>query len=173
MTKHFANAMTLSRIILSPIFLLCLFNKVPQIITLIIFLLAALTDFVDGWWARKHAVISNFGKIADPIADKALTGAAWIGFSMLGPIPWSATIIILIREIGITVWRLTLVNKTVLAADRSGKWKTTLQIVTISFYILGVQDIVPPVMLVLLWVTVAFTALTGVRYLAMARTGIA
>ena len=159
------NILTMLRIALTPVFAWSLFSNHPRIVTLILFLVAALTDLVDGWWARKYNITSDFGKIADPIADKALTGAAWIGLSLLGAIPWIATILIVIREVGITVLRLSLMNRRVLAADRGGKWKTTLQIVTISFYVIGLHDYVPILVDALLWSTVALTTITGARYL--------
>ncbi|MEY4348584.1 MAG: hypothetical protein RIS43_1003 [Actinomycetota bacterium] len=158
------NFLTVLRIALTPVFAWSLFSDHPRIVTLILFLVAALTDLVDGWWARKYDITSDFGKIADPIADKALTGAAWIGLSMLGDIPVIATVLIVIREVGITVLRLALMNRRVLAADRGGKWKTTLQIVTISFYVIGFHDFIPVVVDVLLWATVLVTSVTGLRY---------
>lgn len=170
MTNQVPNLLTVARIALAPLFAWTLFNDSIVIVPLVIFLLAALTDLADGWWARKYQLISDFGKIADPIADKALTGAAWIGLSVLGEIPWIATVLILVREVGITVIRLMILNKRVVAADRGGKWKTTLQIVTICVFIVGIQDYVPILTAALLWATVAMTTITGIRYyLAMTR----
>jgi CDP-diacylglycerol--glycerol-3-phosphate 3-phosphatidyltransferase len=137
-------------------------------LAVVIFWIAAITDLIDGHLARKHNLISNFGKIADPIADKALTGAAWVGLSIIGVLPVAATVLILIREIGITLLRLFVVNKTVVAADRGGKLKTTFQITTISFYLVNLgfdwDWLVLPIS-ILLWITVAITTYTGVRYL--------
>jgi CDP-diacylglycerol--glycerol-3-phosphate 3-phosphatidyltransferase len=164
MTNHVPNLLTVARILLAPLFAWTLFNGSNVLVPLVIFLIAALTDLADGWWARKYQLISDFGKIADPIADKALTGVAWIGLSYLGQIPWIATVVILIREIGITVLRLAILNKRVVPADRGGKWKTTLQIVTICAFIVGVNGVIPIVTFVLLWATVAMTTVTGIRY---------
>lgn len=153
--------LTSARLVLSPVLLLLLLDQTNKWLALIVFLIAALTDFIDGWYARKHQLISNFGKIADPIADKALTGVAWIGLSILGFIPWVATVLILVREIGITVLRFVVIHRKVVEANRAGKWKTTLQIVTISFFI---ADFGIPLD-ILLWATVVVTVMTGVVYL--------
>jgi CDP-diacylglycerol--glycerol-3-phosphate 3-phosphatidyltransferase len=144
-----------------------LFSDLNRWLVLIIFLLASLTDLVDGWWARRHGLVSNFGKIADPIADKALTGAAWIGLSILGDIPWIATFLILFREIGITIIRLWIVDSVVIAASKGGKLKTTMQIVTISFFIVFASydiAIISIGLALLLWVSVAITSVTGWNY---------
>lgn len=169
--RHGPNALTLLRVLLVPVFGWMLLNDVNRWLTLLVFLVAALTDFVDGWWARRDAYISDFGKIADPIADKALTGAAWVGFSLLGSIPWVATWLILLREVGITVLRLAIVNRQVVAADRGGKWKTTLQIVVISLWIVAptYQGWLGFGLYALLWATVAVTVATGLSYLRRLR----
>jgi CDP-diacylglycerol--glycerol-3-phosphate 3-phosphatidyltransferase len=154
--------------LLVPVFWFALFSLDNAFLAVVIFWIAAITDLIDGHLARKHNLISNFGKIADPIADKALTGAAWIGLSIIGVLPVAATVLILIREIGITLLRLFVVNKTVVAADRGGKLKTTFQITTISFYLVNLgfdwDWLVLPIS-ILLWITVAITTYTGVRYL--------
>lgn len=162
------NFYTISRILLVPVFWFALFNFENAFLAVVVFWIAAITDLVDGHLARKHNLISNFGKIADPIADKALTGAAWIGLTIIGVIPAIATVLILVREVGITVLRLFVMNNNVVAADRGGKLKTTFQITTISFFLLnigfGFDFLVLPIN-ILLWVTVAITTYTGVRYL--------
>ncbi len=162
------NFYTILRILLVPVFWFALFSLDNAFLAVVIFWIAAITDLIDGHLARKHNLISNFGKIADPIADKALTGAAWIGLSIIGVLPVAATVLILIREIGITLLRLFVVNKTVVAADRGGKLKTTFQITTISFYLVNLgfdwDWLVLPIS-ILLWITVAITTYTGVRYL--------
>ncbi len=162
------NFYTILRILLVPVFWFALFSLDNAFLAVVIFWIAAITDLIDGHLARKHNLISNFGKIADPIADKALTGAAWIGLSIIGVLPVAAPVLILIREIGITLLRLFVVNKTVVAADRGGKLKTTFQITTISFYLVNLgfdwDWLVLPIS-ILLWITVAITTYTGVRYL--------
>lgn len=167
MPRYAPNLLTMLRIALVPLFWWLLFDG-SQFLSLVVFWIAATTDFFDGWLARKRGLVSAFGKIADPIADKALTGAAWISLAILGAIAWPATIIILIREIGITVLRLIIVESTVVPASRGGKWKTTLQIVVISAYLLFPLPAPPPIVMlqtVLLWVTVIVTVATGIGYL--------
>ncbi len=162
------NFYTSLRILLVPVFWYALFNLDNPFLAVVIFWIAAITDLIDGYLARKHNLISNFGKIADPIADKALTGAAWVGLSIIGVLPWAATILILVREVGITLWRLAVINKTVLAADRGGKMKTTFQITTISFFLVNLglnwEFLNIPIQ-ILLGITVGLTTYTGLRYL--------
>ena len=91
------------------------------------FALAIGTDYLDGYLARKHNIVTKFGKLADPIADKALTGMAFIGLSILGELWWWVTIVILVREWGITLLRFVMLRYGVMAAGRGGKIKTVLQ----------------------------------------------
>ncbi|MFM1786560.1 MAG: hypothetical protein RL228_510 [Actinomycetota bacterium] len=162
------NIYTILRILLVPVFWFALFNMDNAFLAVVIFWVAAITDLVDGHLARKHNLVSNFGKIADPIADKALTGTAWVGLSIIGVLPWIATILILVREVGITILRLVVVNQNVVAADRGGKLKTTFQITTISFFLVNLgfewKWLDLPIQ-ILLWITVAITTYTGARYL--------
>lgn len=162
------NFYTILRVLLVPVFLFTLLSYENYLAAVIIFWVAAITDLIDGHLARKHNLISTFGKIADPIADKALTGGAWIGLSALGFIPWIATALILVREIGITFLRLRVVDTKEVAADRGGKTKTTFQITTISFFLvaLGLNwNWLEIPNNILLWVTVLLTTYTGARYL--------
>ncbi len=162
------NLLTLFRVGLAPVLWIALFSEINRWFVLAIFLFASLTDLIDGWWARREGLITNFGKIADPIADKALTGAAWVGLSILGDIPWIATALILFREVGITLLRLWIIDTHVIAASGGGKLKTTMQIVTISFFIVFANFdylIVELVLAVLLWVSVGITTVTGLNYL--------
>lgn len=115
-----------------PVFGYVLISMQEYVLALLLFWAAGISDLLDGWLARKTNTVSALGQIGDPIADKALTGVAWIGLSILQVIPWWATIIILVREIGITLWRLTLIKAQVIAADRGGKVKTAIQIAAIS-----------------------------------------
>ena len=172
------NTLTLLRVLMVPFFVWCLsLDGLSRWLTLGVFLLAALTDLVDGWWARRSSLVTDFGRLADPIADKALTGAAWIGLSLVAGLPPIATALILIRELGITVLRLRVASQAVVAADRGGKLKTTLQVVTISVWLVAPSLEVwlgeswafllwVPLMS-LLWLTVAITTLSGVRYLGV------
>ena len=98
----------------------------------VLFIVAIASDGIDGYLARRYKLVSDFGKIMDPVADKVITGAAFIGLSILNELPWWVTIIVLIREIGITVYRFAVVNDHVLAAAWMGKLKTVAQAVALS-----------------------------------------
>lgn len=104
-------------------------------LALALFVVGIGSDAIDGYLARSRNLISDFGKILDPIADKALTGAALLVLSYLGELPWWVTGLILLREIGITVWRLVEVRRIVMPAGRGGKLKTVAQAVAISLAI--------------------------------------
>lgn len=104
-------------------------------LALALFVVGIGSDAIDGHLARSRNLISDLGKLLDPIADKALTGAALVTLSWLGELPWWVTGLILFRELGITVWRLIEVRRIVLPAGRGGKLKTVLQSVAIAFAI--------------------------------------
>jgi CDP-diacylglycerol---glycerol-3-phosphate 3-phosphatidyltransferase len=97
-----------------------------------LFVLAMITDKIDGDIARARGLVTNFGKIADPIADKAITGMAFIGLSIVGDIYWWVTIVVLLREWSVTLLRLSVLKHVVIAASGSGKLKTVLQAVALS-----------------------------------------
>lgn len=171
------NALTLLRIILVPVFLYLLFMDSPAARwwALVVFMLASLTDFFDGEIARRWNIITDFGKIADPIADKALTLGAFVVLSIEEPhlMPWWATILIATRELGITWWRGVLLKKgIVVPANWGGKVKTTLQLFVIFLIIMPWDLFVAPTMLtpiawgatVTMWVTVLLTVATGIEY---------
>ena len=125
------NALTVIRLILVPVFAVMLLTHPDDIgwrwATTAVFLVALLTDLADGKIARKYNLVTDFGKLWDPIADKAITGMAMIGLSILGELWWWVTIIILIREWGITIMRFMIVKYGVQAADKLGKMKTLAQ----------------------------------------------
>ena len=129
------NALTVLRLIMVPLFAWMLLAHPHDItwrwVTTAVFILALLTDLADGKIARKYNLITNFGKLWDPIADKAITGMAMIGLSILGELWWWVTIIILIREWGITVMRFMTVKYGVQAADKLGKMKTLTQTIAL------------------------------------------
>jgi len=129
------NALTVLRLIMVPLFAWMLLSHPHDIgwrwATTAVFILALLTDLADGKIARKYNLITNFGKLWDPIADKAITGMAMIGLSILGELWWWVTIIILIREWGITVMRFMTVKYGVQAADKLGKMKTFTQTIAL------------------------------------------
>ncbi|MBS42727.1 MAG: CDP-diacylglycerol--glycerol-3-phosphate 3-phosphatidyltransferase [Nocardioides sp.] len=126
------NALTLLRIAMVPLYgyaLLVDGGEDPwwRFTAWVIFALAMITDKIDGDLARARNLVTDFGKIADPIADKALTGMAFVGLSILGEVWWWVTVVVLLREWLITVLRLSVARTVVIAAAQSGKWKTTLQ----------------------------------------------
>ena len=170
------NFLTLLRIAVVPVMGWMLLAHPQQtnwrIATTAVFALAIATDALDGYLARKHNLITNFGKLADPIADKALTGMALVGLSILGELWWWVTISILIREWGITLLRLALAQRIVLAANRGGKLKTVLQAAAIIGFLLPIPNWVvlfgvatEPVSLLLMAAAWVVTMITGVDYL--------
>jgi CDP-diacylglycerol--glycerol-3-phosphate 3-phosphatidyltransferase len=135
------NALTTLRIVMVPFFGWALLQDGGDSITwrlvaFAIFVAAMITDKIDGDLARKHGLVTNFGKIADPIADKAITGMAFIGLSIVGDIWWWVTILVLLREWSVTLLRLSVLKHVVIPAAASGKLKTTLQAVALSLLIL-------------------------------------
>ncbi|MEA4943706.1 MAG: CDP-diacylglycerol--glycerol-3-phosphate 3-phosphatidyltransferase [Propionicimonas sp.] len=133
------NSLTILRLILVPVFVVVLFvapTSLPwRLAASATFLVAILTDLFDGRLARKYNLVSDFGKIWDPIADKALTGAAFIGLSVLGELPWWITILILAREWGITWMRVRMLKYEVMAAAPGGKLKTVLQSIALVMFL--------------------------------------
>lgn len=159
-----ANALTVLRLVLVPFFLVALFHDGGhhtggRVLALALFALAAITDRFDGELARRRGLVTDFGKLADPIADKALIGAALVGLSALGELWWWVTIVILVREIGVTLLRFWVIRHGVIAASRGGKIKTLLQSVAIGLYVLPLhgfwRGLATAVMAVALVVTVA------------------
>ena len=139
------NVLTTARIVAVPFFAWALLIDGGDSITwrcvaFVIFAVAMITDKIDGDLARKHNLITNFGKIADPIADKAVTGMAFIGLSIVGDIWWWVTIIVLIREWSVTLLRLSILKKVVIAAADLGKIKTTFQAVALATLCLPLRD---------------------------------
>jgi len=173
-----ANALTVLRIFLVPVFVVCLVAGGTgwRLAALAAFGGASLTDLLDGQLARKRGIVTDFGKIADPIADKTLTGAALITLSALGELPGWVTGLILARELGITALRFAVIRKGVIAASQGGKLKTLLQIVAICLYVLpssaGVLVVVrETVMAAALVVTLVTGADYVIRAVRMGQTG--
>ncbi len=139
-----------------------------RLVALVIFLVAAITDRLDGYLARSRGLVTNLGKILDPIADKVLTGGALVALSWLGELPWWVTVVILGREFAITVMRFIVIRIAVLPASRGGKLKTVTQIVAISLWLLPLTSL-PGVVTVVAWIAmggaVVVTVVTGVEYL--------
>ena len=163
-----ANLLTLARIVLVPLFVWLLFQHGTawRLAALAVFVLASLTDRIDGELARKHDLVTDFGKIADPIADKALIGAALIGLSILGDLWWWVTIVILVREIGITLMRFVVIRYGVIPASKGGKLKTMLQVFAIGFYIC--PGPLNPIRWPLMAAALVVTVVTGLDYVAQA-----
>jgi CDP-diacylglycerol--glycerol-3-phosphate 3-phosphatidyltransferase len=139
------NLLTTLRIVLVPFFGWALLVDGGESITwrcvaFVIFTVAMITDKVDGDLARKHNLITNFGKIADPIADKAITGMAFIGLSVVGDVWWWVTIVVLLREWSVTLLRLSVLRKVVIAAADLGKLKTTFQAIALGTLCLPLRD---------------------------------
>jgi CDP-diacylglycerol--glycerol-3-phosphate 3-phosphatidyltransferase len=163
-----ANVLTVIRIVLVPAFVVCLTAGTTswRIVAFVLFWVASATDFLDGRLARQRGLVTDFGKIADPIADKALTGAALITLSALHELSWWVTAVILVREVGITVMRLAVIHRQVIAASRGGKLKTLLQMIAISLYLLpGPFGLARPIVMGL---AVAITLVTGADYVLQA-----
>lgn len=133
------NALTILRLVLVPVFVWLMFAHPTvfawRLAATVAFGIAILTDLFDGRLARRYGLVSDFGKIWDPIADKALTGAAFIGLSILGELPWWVTILILVREWGITWMRVRMLKYAVMAAAPGGKLKTVLQSIALLMFL--------------------------------------
>ncbi|KOX24136.1 CDP-diacylglycerol--glycerol-3-phosphate 3-phosphatidyltransferase [Nocardiopsis sp. NRRL B-16309] len=134
---NLANVLTMSRLVMVPLFVWFMFldGSWWRFAAFAVFVLAAITDRIDGEIARRRNLVTDFGKIADPIADKALTGAALVVLSVQGDLWWWVTIAILAREWGITALRFAVLRYGVMPASQGGKLKTVLQIVAISIYL--------------------------------------
>lgn len=177
------NKLTVLRMILIPVFMLVLalpldwgtlqvagaVLPVTHLVAAIIFIVASLTDLADGKIARKHKLVTNFGKFADPLADKLLVMTALIFFVQFGWVPAWMVAIIVIRELAITGLRTLIVenNGKVLAAAMPGKIKTASQMVAISFFLL--HDIVfamfnIPFAMIMIWIALLATIYSGIDY---------
>jgi CDP-diacylglycerol---glycerol-3-phosphate 3-phosphatidyltransferase len=168
-----ANVLTALRIVLIPVFVylvaVChLSGTGPRIAGCLVFCVASATDFVDGWIARRWSLVTAFGKVADPIADKALTGTALVLLALYGRLPWWVTVLILAREWGVTALRFWVIRYGIIPASRGGKIKTALQIAAIAWYLWPVPSPVDAAGPVLMGAAVVVTVLTGADYLIQA-----
>ena len=172
-----ANLITLARIVLVPFVLWVVFAEPDRQsawrwLAVLFFVLSAATDGVDGAIARKRGEVTNLGKILDPIADKVLTGGALIGLSLIGELPWWVTILILVREVGITIFRIAVLSKRVIPASRGGKLKTIFQFLAITSALLPLQELwgewMIGVNIALMTIAFVLTIATGVAYLVEA-----
>jgi len=172
---NIANGLTLVRLLLVPVFLVLLFadgGHSPgwRVWACVAFVAATVTDLIDGDLARSRGLVTDVGKVADPIADKALTGAALVGLSALGDLPWVVTAVILARELGITGLRFFVIRHGVIPASRGGKVKTLLQNLAIGLYILPLTGWAATARFWLLLAAVVVTIVTGADYVARALT---
>lgn len=168
-----ANLLTGLRIVLVPVFLVALFTgdgheTLWRVVAFVVFAAAVITDRLDGEIARAYGMVTEFGKLADPIADKALIGAALIGLSLLGDLPWWVTVVILVREVAVTLLRLAVLRRGVIPASRGGKLKTTVQAMAIGLFVLPLSGAWLTGAWVLVWAAVVLTVLTGLDYLLSA-----
>ncbi|HEX7186884.1 MAG TPA: CDP-diacylglycerol--glycerol-3-phosphate 3-phosphatidyltransferase [Actinomycetes bacterium] len=168
-----ANALTVLRLVLVPVFLLALFHDDGEsagwrVLAFLAFAVASVTDRIDGALARRHNLVTDFGMIADPIADKALIGAALIGLSVLGELPWWVTVLVLVREVGVTALRLVVIRHGVMPASRGGKLKTLLQSLAIGLLVLPTEGWVTTAALSVMAVAVVVTVVTGIDYVLRA-----
>lgn len=164
------NALTTLRIVMVPFFGWALLTEGGddlgwRWIAYGLFAVAMITDKIDGDLARKHDLVTNFGKIADPIADKAITGMAFIGLSIIYPVMWWITIPVLLREWGVTLARLSIAKQVVMPATQSGKVKTMAQALALGgliapfHYLSGAWDVPGDVVW---WLAVALMAVAVV-----------
>jgi CDP-diacylglycerol--glycerol-3-phosphate 3-phosphatidyltransferase len=169
------NGLTVLRLALVPVFVVFLVTggtaaqpgaAAWRVAAFIVFAVASVTDLLDGELARRSGMMTDFGAIADPIADKALTGSALITLTLLGELPAWVTIVILVREVGVTLLRFWVIRHGVIAASRGGKAKTVLQMIAIGLYILPVD--IGATRLGVMAAAVVVTLVTGADYVARA-----
>lgn len=166
---NLANTLTLLRLVLVPIFLLALFagdghQNGFRVVAFVIFAAACITDRLDGLLARNYGMATEFGAFVDPIADKTLVGSALIGLSMLGELPWWVTVLILVREFGVTVLRLAVIRRGVIPASWGGKLKTVVQVLAIGLFVLPPVGPLRVVAAVVMGAAVVLTVITGIDY---------
>ena len=172
---NIANALTILRIALVPVFgWFLLYDDGHltsyRLLAAAVFVVATATDRMDGDIARARGLVTDFGKVSDPIADKALMGMALVGLSIIDLLPWWVTVLVLVREIGITALRFVVIRHGVMPASRGGKVKTALQAVAILLYILPLSDPWHAIAVVVMTLAVIVTVATGVDYVLRART---
>lgn len=175
-----ANIVTVARILLAPVFVVLLLldggsDGLLRYVAAGLFILASATDGIDGYLARRRNLVTDAGKLLDPIADKVLIGGALVSLSVLGELDWWVTIVILVREVGITVLRLVALRDHVIPASLLGKVKTWVQVIAISFALVPLWELfgdwVHTLNFVLMMLAVAITLVSGVEYLWQAWKG--
>ena len=174
---NIANAFTILRIALVPVFAWLLlhdggYSTTYRLLAAGVFVVATATDRIDGDIARARGLVTDFGKVSDPIADKALMGMAFVGLSMIDLLPWWVTVVVLVRELGITALRFLVIRHGVMPASGGGKVKTALQAIAILLYVLPLPTggVWHTIGVVVMAGAVIVTLATGVDYLLRART---
>jgi CDP-diacylglycerol--glycerol-3-phosphate 3-phosphatidyltransferase len=170
---NLANVLTVTRMMLVPVFLLALLARggtdpLWRVTAVVIFSVASLTDRFDGDLARRWGQVTTFGKIADPIADKALTGSALVGLSVLGELPWWITGVVVVREVVVTALRFWVLRYGVIPASRGGKVKAFAQAVAIGLFILPLPAVAQPLRWTVMGLAVVLTVITGLDYVVRA-----
>ena len=173
------NLISLARILLTPVFIVVALTNpepsLPRTLAALLFAVLIATDFVDGQIARSRDLVTDLGKLIDPIADKAITGSAFVVLSLLGELPWWITIVVLVREVGITVYRLVVAQQVVIAADWAGKAKTMAQAIALPLALLPLQawlgDWAVWVCVVTMTIAVALTVYSGIEFVLHAVRG--
>jgi CDP-diacylglycerol---glycerol-3-phosphate 3-phosphatidyltransferase len=172
-TWNLANGLTAFRLVLVPVFAVLLVHDGGdragwRVAAFAAFAVASITDRFDGELARRRGLVTDVGTIADPIADKALTGAALVGLSVLGELAWWVTALVLAREVGVTLLRFVVIRHGVMPASRGGKVKTLLQGLAIGLYVLPLSGAAHTVAAVVMAVAVVVTVVTGADYVLRA-----
>ncbi|MEY9964444.1 CDP-diacylglycerol--glycerol-3-phosphate 3-phosphatidyltransferase [Streptacidiphilus sp. MAP12-16] len=167
------NYLTMLRLLIVPVFAALLLangghDPKWRAVAWASFAIAMITDLFDGELARRMGLVSDFGKIADPIADKAIMGTALVALSALGDLPWWVTIVILTREIGITLMRFWVIRHGVIPASRGGKLKTLTQGIAVGMYVLVLTGPLASARAWLMGLAVLLTVLTGLDYVRQA-----
>ena len=170
---NLANALTVLRLGMVPVFAVLLLHDNGtdpgwRVAAFVVFAVASVTDRFDGELARRRGLVTDFGKIADPIADKALTGTALVGLSLLGELPWWVTVLVVAREVGVTALRFVVIRHGVMAASRGGKVKTLLQGIAIGLFVLPLSGVAHTIAWVVMVLAVAVTVVTGADYVLRA-----
>ena len=168
-----ANLLTAARIVLVPVFVAFVIvsgmaESGWRIAACLTFCVASATDFADGWIARRYELVTSFGKVADPIADKALTGSALILLSAYDRLSWWVTGVILLREWGVTALRFWVIRYGIIPASRGGKLKTALQILAIAWFLWPVPEPFDVVGVALMVAALIVTVVTGMDYVLQA-----
>jgi CDP-diacylglycerol--glycerol-3-phosphate 3-phosphatidyltransferase len=179
---NIANILTMVRLLLVPGLVLLMFaggghDPGWRSLAWAAFSIAMITDLLDGELARRRNLVTDFGKIADPIADKAIMGAALVCLSVLDDLPWWVTVTILTREFGITLLRFWVIRHGVIPASKGGKLKTLAQGIGVGMYILALTGVLATLRWWVMAAAVALTVGTGLDYvrraISLRRAGLA